>query len=217
MPSCSGVFGRLRETHGAALQSTTLLPHLSWTLSSFRAHGDPWWQSPGRLMDRGAEAHLGCGSLPPAEPCLSGQPGCRAPGRGFRAQPSCLAPGWGVPSPACPPGPRMGGPEPCPLAWPQDGGSRGPAALGLTWGWKSRGDGRRYFSFRTPTGSVTFRFSTLLDGRQHRGLRTPRSLRGCTGRVPIRVPWRLLCAPNSGGCREGAHLPTCTASRLPPA
>lgn len=37
------------------------------------------------------------------------------------------------------------------------------APLGLTWGWKSSGDGRRYFSFRTPTGSVTFRFSTLLD------------------------------------------------------
>lgn len=33
----------------------------------------------------------------------------------------------------------------------------------VTWGWNSSGDGRRYFSFRTPTGSVTFRFSTLLD------------------------------------------------------
>lgn len=42
---------------------------------------------------------------------------------------------------------------------------KGPARpmAGLTWGWKSSGDGRRYFSFRTPTGSGTFRFSTLLD------------------------------------------------------
>lgn len=34
----------------------------------------------------------------------------------------------------------------------------------VTWGWNRSGDGRRYFSFRTPTGSATFRFSTLLDG-----------------------------------------------------
>lgn len=33
----------------------------------------------------------------------------------------------------------------------------------FTWGWNSSGEGRRYFSFRAPTGSVTFRFSTLLD------------------------------------------------------
>lgn len=47
-------------------------------------------------------------------------------------------------------------------------GSQGKAsqqrgARGLTWGWKRREDGRRYFSFRTPTGSATFCFSTLLD------------------------------------------------------
>lgn len=43
------------------------------------------------------------------------------------------------------------------VAWPR--GCR----RDLTWGWKSSGAGRRYFSLRTPTGSVTFRFSTLLD------------------------------------------------------
>lgn len=40
-------------------------------------------------------------------------------------------------------------------------GAPGPARL--TWGGKSSGDGLRYFSFRTPTGPGTFRFSTLLD------------------------------------------------------
>lgn len=50
-------------------------------------------------------------------------------------------------------------------AWGVRLGPYGPwgSWLGLTWGWKSSGDGRRYFSFRAPTGSVTFRFSTLLD------------------------------------------------------
>lgn len=49
-------------------------------------------------------------------------------------------------------------------AWGLWLGLDGPQApAGLTWGWKSNGDGLRYFSLRAPTGSVTFRFSTLLD------------------------------------------------------
>ncbi len=32
-----------------------------------------------------------------------------------------------------------------------------------TWGWNSSGAGLRYFSFRAPTGSISFLFSTLLD------------------------------------------------------
>lgn len=41
-----------------------------------------------------------------------------------------------------------------------------------TWGWKSGGEGRRNLSFRAPTGSSSFLFSTLLDQYQGRGLRT---------------------------------------------
>lgn len=42
----------------------------------------------------------------------------------------------------------------------------------LTCGWKSGGEGLRNFSFRAPTGSSSFLFSTLLDQQQGRGLRT---------------------------------------------
>lgn len=42
----------------------------------------------------------------------------------------------------------------------------------LTCGWKSGAEGLRNFSFRAPTGSSSFLFSTLLDQQQGRGLRT---------------------------------------------
>lgn len=72
--------------------------------------------------------------------------------------------------------------------------------MGLTWGWKSSGDGRRYFSFRTPTGSVTFRFSTLLDNNTE-GYVPHRAARGCAGTVPTCAPpvtrrGPLLLAPD---------------------
>lgn len=38
-----------------------------------------------------------------------------------------------------------------------------PRCFVLTCGWKSGGDGLRNFSFRAPTGSSSFLFSTLLD------------------------------------------------------
>lgn len=55
-----------------------------------------------------------------------------------------------------------------------------------TCGWKSDGEGLRNFSFRAPTGSSSFLFSTLLDQRQGRGLRTRVSVDICTNyKTPV--------------------------------
>lgn len=64
----------------------------------------------------------------------------------------------------------------------------------VTWGWNSSGDGRRYFSFRTPTGSVTFRFSTLLDSNTEGYIPHPAEPLGPPSRacatLIMRLPWR---------------------------
>lgn len=58
---------------------------------------------------------------------------------------------------------------------------------GLTWGWKSSGDGRRYFSFRAPTGSGTFRFSTLLDSNTEGYVPSERPPGSCLGPIAHEV------------------------------
>lgn len=94
-----------------------------------------------------------------------------------------------------------------------------PTAV-VTWGWKSRGDGRRYFSFRTPTGSVTFRFSTLLDSNTEGYI--PHGPTACA-RPIVRLPWRgqqgcpANSYPNSSGpaSRIVGARPTCSPAQTP--
>lgn len=102
--------------------------------------------------------------LPQPEPKSGGSPAGRGPRRPLRdvgrgGGPASL-------SARCPGLAATGGPVGRAL---RVRGRRGAAPAGcarpgcLTWGGKSSGDGLRYFSFRTPTGPGTFRFSTLLD------------------------------------------------------
>lgn len=70
----------------------------------------------------------------------------------------------------------------------------------VTWGWNSSEDGLRYFSFRTPTGSVTFRFSTLLDSNTE-------------GYIPHRATCSWVACPCQD-CEAAVEVATGLASQL---
>lgn len=146
--------------------------------------------------------------LPQPEPKSGGSPAGRGPRRPLRdvgrgGGPASL-------SARCPGLAATGGPVGRAL---RARGRRGAAPAGrarpgrLTWGGKSSGDGLRYFSFRTPTGPGTFRFSTLLDSNTQGYAPHPRRAPAPAPPVARRGPRVRAVAPPRGTPRPTRAAP----------